>query len=105
MNRNSLMTDIMCQSAMDCSTEKKTDWQKHVEEENVWAAFGCHPHSAADYNDNSEKALKIVLSHPKVRALGEIGLDYSGTGRQRNRAIKNQQFLNFPQPKIHLDPG
>ncbi|GFX47245.1 putative deoxyribonuclease TATDN2 [Trichonephila clavipes] len=52
-------------------------WQKHLDQENVWGAFGCHPHNATAYNDNVEESLKIALTYPKVRALGEIGLDYS----------------------------
>ncbi|CAL1301641.1 unnamed protein product, partial [Larinioides sclopetarius] len=56
---------------------KKFFWQKHLEQDNVWAAFGCHPKEAQDYNDQIEKDLKAALNHHKVKALGEIGLDYS----------------------------
>ncbi|GIY45188.1 putative deoxyribonuclease TATDN2 [Caerostris darwini] len=79
---------------------KRSDWEKHLKEENIWAAFGCHPHNAADYNDNSEKALKIALFHPKVRALGEIGLDYSN----RNNCLRETQHQVFKrQLKIAFD--
>lgn len=43
----------------------------------VWAAFGFHPHNAKYYNDTLEYKLSERLQHPKVVALGEIGLDYS----------------------------
>ncbi|CAL1278127.1 unnamed protein product, partial [Larinioides sclopetarius] len=70
---------------------KKSEWQKYLEEKNVWGAFGCHPHNAGEYNDRVEEALKCAVSHPKVRALGEIGLDYS----DRNRCRKEVQHLVF----------
>ncbi|GIY64097.1 putative deoxyribonuclease TATDN2 [Caerostris darwini] len=79
---------------------KRNIWQKHLSEKNVWAAFGCHPHEAANYNDEVEEALKLALNHPKVRALGEIGLDYSG----RNNCHKDvQQAVLRRQLRIARD--
>lgn len=43
----------------------------------VWAAFGFHPHNAKYYNEFLEYKLCERLQHPKAVALGEIGLDYS----------------------------
>jgi len=45
----------------------------------VWAAVGCHPKSSADFNDETEFQLRQMLRHDRTVALGEIGLDYSGT--------------------------
>ncbi|GIX69233.1 deoxyribonuclease TATDN2 [Caerostris extrusa] len=45
-------------------------WQKHLSQNNVWAAFGCHPHEAANYNDEVEEALKLALNHPKGQSSG-----------------------------------
>ncbi|XP_023228025.1 uncharacterized protein LOC111628460 isoform X2 [Centruroides sculpturatus] len=59
------------------SFAKKSEWEKLLKEKNVWAAFGCHPHFANKYNDDIEKDLLKALVHPRVVALGEIGLDYS----------------------------
>ena len=50
-----------------------------VEEDNVWFAMGCHPKMATEYTEKAEVGLKQCLKHPKCVALGEIGLDYSGT--------------------------
>jgi len=41
-----------------------------------YATVGIHPHDAAKANDDSLKRLAEMLKHPKVVALGEIGLDY-----------------------------
>lgn len=44
--------------------------------ENVFAVVGVHPHAASTYNDDVEKELIELTKNPKVRAIGEIGLDY-----------------------------
>ncbi len=45
-------------------------------QENVYATAGIHPHNATEAGDESILALKALLDHPKVVAVGEIGLDY-----------------------------
>ncbi len=42
----------------------------------VFAAAGIHPNSVNSWNKNSTSELKQLLGHPKVVAVGEIGLDY-----------------------------
>jgi len=44
--------------------------------EEVYAAIGVHPHAAKEFDSDSAEALKEMLAHAKVVALGEIGLDY-----------------------------
>lgn len=44
--------------------------------ENVFATVGIHPHDAAKATPESLKHLEELTRHPKVLALGEIGLDY-----------------------------
>lgn len=41
----------------------------------VWAAVGIHPNDATEWGAKAEAALRGWASHPKVVAIGEIGLD------------------------------
>jgi TatD DNase family protein len=49
----------------------------------VFCTVGFHPHHADTFNDSVREKLKEWLSVPKVRALGEIGLDYHYTFSSR----------------------
>ena len=43
----------------------------------IWAAVGVHPHEASGYDKEAEQALTDLLNdRDRVRAIGEIGLDY-----------------------------
>src|SRR5262249_40087532 len=42
----------------------------------VYATVGVHPHEAKKATAETYKRLSALLKHPKVLALGEIGLDY-----------------------------
>lgn len=44
--------------------------------DSIFAAVGIHPHDTEKWNDDWIKDLRELSSHPKVRAIGEIGLDY-----------------------------
>ena len=44
--------------------------------ENLYATVGMHPHDAKKLTPDVLKTFRELLQHPKVIALGEIGLDY-----------------------------
>ncbi|KAL1438668.1 hypothetical protein MTO96_047860 [Rhipicephalus appendiculatus] len=60
-------------------------------------AFGCHPHMARLYDEDIEEAMVNALEHPRVVALGEIGLDYSSNNKcdhpVQQRVLRRQLTL------------
>nr|MBC8204184.1 TatD family hydrolase [FCB group bacterium] len=44
--------------------------------ENIYAAVGLHPHEADKINDDDIQLVRVKTEHPKVKALGEVGLDF-----------------------------
>lgn len=70
----------------------------------VYAAVGIHPTDALEWNGETERELREAARHPKVRAIGEVGLDYYWKDRapfevQRQvfrRQIQIARELNLP---------
>lgn len=60
--------------------------------EKIFAAVGVHPHDAGEVNAENLPRLKELLGHPKVVALGEIGLDF-----YRDRSPREVQRNAFRQ--------
>jgi len=54
--------------------------------EEVFVACGVHPNDALSWDEGTLLALKRLATHPKVVAIGEVGLDY-----YRDRAPRNTQ--------------
>jgi TatD DNase family protein len=44
--------------------------------DNIYCGMGVHPHNANDYSNEVEERIISSLSMAKVKAVGEIGLDY-----------------------------
>lgn len=63
--------------------------------ENVFGAAGVHPEDVNSYNDEAENKIKELLKHPKIIAVGEIGLDYYWDKSQveRQKEIFERQIL------------
>lgn len=69
----------------------------------VYAAVGWHPHEADSFSEESEKQIRTWCENQKVRAIGEIGLDYyyDFSPREKQREVFRRQMelareLNVP---------
>jgi TatD DNase family protein len=67
----------------------------------LYAAIGVHPNSGTSWDSKTLDSLKDLANHPKVVAVGEIGLDYyrDRTPREAQRDILVEQL------QIALDLG
>ena len=74
-----------------CSLEDSRNALAVAEQyDNVWATLGVHPHEAKDWDDETETEFKRMAAHPKVVAIGEIGLDF-----YRNLSPHADQYRAF----------
>jgi len=74
-------------------TEKK-DWKRALEiahsHSSVYAILGVHPHNAREIDDGTYPILKKLCQNAKVKAYGEIGLDFF-----RNHSPREVQLERF----------
>ena len=62
----------------------------------VYAAVGVHPNNCAEFDEDACRGLRELARHPKVVAIGEIGLDYYWDRvppDQQKRALRAQLAL------------
>lgn len=62
--------------------------------DSIWASAGIHPHDAKDAPHNFNKDLKFLLSHKKMIAVGEMGLDYFRilSGKEIQKTVFRKQL-------------
>src|SRR4030067_1434357 len=74
-------------------TEKK-DWKRALEIANshpsIYAILGVHPHNAKEIDDQTYPILRELCRNEKVKAYGEIGLDF-----YRNLSSRDVQLRRF----------
>lgn len=60
----------------------------------IYATVGVHPHDARKATPETWRRMRELLSHPKVVAVGEIGLDYyyDNSPRDTQRAVFVEQL-------------
>lgn len=64
--------------------------EKH---DNVYAAIGFHPENVFDVSEEDFYETLNLYKHPKVVAIGEIGLDYHWTKDPIKREIQKEYFI------------
>jgi TatD DNase family protein len=85
--------DAGVETIFTVGTEKK-DWPRALEiaesHDSIYAILGVHPHNAKEIDDQTYPALLKLCRHKKVRAYGEIGLDFF-----RNLSAREIQIQRF----------
>lgn len=56
--------------------------------EQIYATVGIHPHDTKDWNESLISEIEALAKHPKVVAIGEIGLDYYYDFAPQDQQIK-----------------
>lgn len=78
-----------------CNLESSLQSVKLAEKfDGVYAAVGYHPQEVDSFNEKDFETLKALLSHPKVIAIGEIGLDYHwvSDNKEQQKALFRKQL-------------
>lgn len=62
--------------------------------DDLWATAGVHPHEAAKFDDADWPRLQALWAQPRVRGVGEAGLDYfyDFSPRDRQQAVFRRQL-------------
>ncbi len=79
--------DFIVVPATDIKTAKEaiTLAEKY---EQIYATVGIHPHDTKDWNESLIVEIEELAKHPKVVAIGEIGLDYYYDFSPQDQQIK-----------------
>jgi TatD DNase family protein len=72
--RDAGVTAVVCPGTDRVTSEESI----HLAEEHdmIYACVGFHPHDASKATEADYEAIEEMSAHPKVVAIGEIGLDY-----------------------------
>jgi len=67
----------------------------------VYAAVGVHPHDAKKARDEDFDQIQEMLQHPKVVAIGEVGLDYHYDYSPRE--VQRRVFRRFLDMSLEIE--
>jgi TatD DNase family protein len=72
--RDAGMRHLLCIASLARDLDATREFsEKHPD---VFFAAGLHPHDARLWDESMRQRLEEILSHPRLLAIGEIGLDY-----------------------------
>jgi len=102
-DREEALKDERLEYLINVGFDKKTvkNALKLAEHPKVFIAVGFHPHEADEVSEEDLRWLKEVAKHPKVRAIGETGLDFYKNYAKR----ENQERLFREQIRIAKELG
>ena len=70
----------------------------------IYATVGVHPHDAKTWNDDVKKELAALAGHDKVKAIGEIGLDFyrDHSPRPAQKQVFHEQLKMAAELKLPI---
>ena len=74
--REAGLTDIICIGASDGFDSNPKTLEVAERHDGIHATVGIHPHDAREVDDEVIEKIRLLADHPKVVAIGEMGLDY-----------------------------
>ena len=84
---------LLCAGGSWSGSKRAMEFAEKVE--NCYFSAGVHPHDAEEYRQQGGD-FSVFRSHPKLRAVGEIGLDYFYGLSERNIQLEVlQEFLDL----------
>ncbi|CAF4225344.1 unnamed protein product, partial [Rotaria sp. Silwood2] len=66
-------------------------YSRYLDDERVYGSCGIHPHWSSAWNETSVDDIERCLKHPKIVAIGEIGLDFG----PKNTCLIHEQRRAF----------
>ncbi|CAF3653405.1 unnamed protein product [Rotaria socialis] len=71
-----------------------TTWfSRYLDDERIYGACGIHPHWSSAWDETSAADIERCLMHPKIVAIGEIGLDFG----PKNTCLVHEQCRAFEE--------
>ena len=61
--------------------------------DNVYGAIGVHPSEISGLNETALNKMAELLKHPKIKAVGEVGLDYYWDKDENVRELQKKAFI------------
>ncbi|CAF4965832.1 unnamed protein product, partial [Rotaria sp. Silwood1] len=68
-------------------------YSTYLNDQRIYGSCGIHPHWSSSWNETSIEDIERCLKHPKIVAIGEIGLDFG----PKNTCNKEQQCRVFEE--------
>ena len=92
--RDAGLTDIVCIGASDGFESNPKTLAVAEEHDGIHVAVGIHPHDARIVDNDIVRQVRGLADHPKVVAIGEMGLDYYYDSSPRDeQQVAFRQFL------------
>jgi TatD DNase family protein len=73
-----------------------------AEHDEVYVSIGCHPHEALGFDQAGLERLAALADDPKVRAIGETGLDYHRSYSPRQDQMRAFELQIELAHQLHL---